>query len=36
MDKGLFGCKFATMEIKHNNENKVCFQSDNAPIGPWS
>ncbi len=33
MDKNLFGYKFVTMEIKHTNENKVCFQSDNVPIG---
>ncbi len=33
MDKSLFGCKFATMEIKHTDENKVFFQSDNVPTG---
>jgi hypothetical protein len=34
MDKSLFGYKFVTMEIKHTNENKVCFQSEcsNRPL----
>jgi hypothetical protein len=31
MDKNLFG--YATTEVKHIGENKVCFESDNIIIG---
>ncbi len=29
MDKGMLSYRFATMEIKHTDEDKVCFQSGN-------
>jgi hypothetical protein len=34
VDKGLFGCRFLTMETKHINENKVYFEFDNVPTNP--
>jgi hypothetical protein len=35
MDEGLFSYNFATMEIKHISENKVCFQSNNILASLW-
>jgi hypothetical protein len=34
MDKGLFGYKFMTMEVKHISKNKVHLQSGDVPIDP--
>jgi hypothetical protein len=30
VEKGLFSCRFATVEAKHTYENKVCIQNGNV------
>jgi hypothetical protein len=34
VDKGLFGTRFGTMEVKHTNENKVYLQNGNVLACP--
>jgi Holliday junction resolvase len=34
MDKGLFGYKFMTIEVKHTSKNKVYLQNGDVPIDP--
>jgi hypothetical protein len=34
MEKGFFGYRFATTEVKHTNENKVYIQIDNILTSP--